>query len=245
MSTNLFDVKNESVPRKTAFLFLVLDNSGSMTGTPIGAVNSAVEEVLLKIKDMNDSNADVCVEVALLAFNSKPDWITKNGPMMPENIPFIPLSATGGTNMGLAFDELEKKLHQSGGWLVRPSGSRAPVIILMTDGEPLDDWSASLDRLKQNDWFRAGTKLGFAVGGEADFNVLEQFTGCPRNESIIHVSDGDVATKLANLIVFLAVKSAEISSTPIDATAAGAQAQMAEVVEQINDGEWDMSGTGW
>ena len=229
------------IPRKTAFLFFLVDTSGSMAGTRIGAVNSAIEEVLVKIKEMNDTSADAIVEIALLTFDSNVQWLTPNGPVKPENYYFNYLDATGLTAMGEAFRSLEEKLHQNSGFMQRASGSYAPVIFLMTDGEPTDNWESNLALLKQNKWFQTSAKVALAVGDDAQTSVLEQFTGT--SESIVHVSASDIASKLAKMISFIAVRSSQIASTPLDATGTTAQENINNIISEAQDAdEYDLSG---
>ena len=235
---------HDEIPRKTAFLFFLVDTSGSMAGTRIGSVNSAIEEVLEKIKEMNDTSADAIVEIALLTFDSNVQWLTPNGPVKPENYYFNHLEATGLTAMGEAFRSLEAKLHQSSGFMKRASGSYAPVIFLMSDGEPNDGWESNLALLKQNKWFNVSAKVALAVGDDANPHVLEQFTGT--REAVVHVLEKDVASKLAKMISFIAVRSSQVISVPTDSTGTTAQDNInAILVEAKNDDDWDLSGDGW
>lgn len=235
---------HEEIPRKTAFLFFLIDTSGSMAGTRIGAVNSAIEEVLVKIKEMNDTSADAIVEIALLTFDSGIEWLTPNGPVKPENYYFNHLDANGLTAMGEAFRSLEEKLHQNSGFMQRASGSYAPVIFLMSDGEPNDDWEANLEKLKKNKWFHVSAKVALAVGDDASTSVLEQFTGT--SEAVVKVSEKDVATRLAKMISFIAVRSSQVASTPLDAAGTTAQDNINDILKDAqDDDDWDLSGDGW
>jgi uncharacterized protein YegL len=235
---------HEAIPRKTAFLFFLIDTSGSMSGSKIGAVNSAVEEVLIKIKEMNDTSSDAIVEIAMLTFDSNVKWLTPNGPVKPENYPFNHLNANGLTAMGEAFRSLEEKLHQNSGFMQRASGSYAPVIFLMSDGEPNDGWESNLAALKKNKWFNVSAKVALAVGDDANTFVLEQFTGT--SEAVVMVSDRDIASKLANMISFIAVRSSQVASTPLDATGSTAQDNINDILNEAkNDDDWDLSGDGW
>ena len=236
--------QREEIPRKTAFLFFLVDTSGSMAGIRIGAVNSAIEEVVEKIKEMNETSADAIIEIALLTFDSNVRWLTADGPVKPENFYFNHLDASGLTAMGEAFRSLEEKLHQSSGFMQRASGSYAPVIFLMSDGEPNDDWTSNLALLKQNKWFNVSAKVALAVGDDANSHVLEQFTG--HKEAVVPVSEKDVATKLAKMIAFIAVKSSQVASTPPDAIGADPQDTIIDIIKEAKkEDDWDLSGDGW
>jgi len=234
------NVERESVPRKTVMLFFIIDTSGSMSGSRIGAVNSAIEETLEKLREMNADSADAEIEIALLEFSSGAKWLTPNGPVKVENYYWSGVDADGLTAMGEAFRMLEEKLHKSSGFMQRASGSYAPVLFLMSDGEPNDDYRTHLAKLKNNAWFKASTKVALAIGDEAKDHVLEEFTGS--KEAIVRVSNSNAGAKLAKMIQFIAVTSSQVASTPADASDKTKQEQLEEAIQSaVNDDEdWDV-----
>jgi uncharacterized protein YegL len=88
------------------------------------------------------------------------------------------LAAEGATNLGAAFYELNAKLSRNS-FLQAPSASVAPVIMLMSDGLPSDEWEGALAKLKNNNWFKSAVKVALAIGSDADVDILAQFTGDP------------------------------------------------------------------
>ena len=56
-------------------------------------------------------------------------------------------------------------------------GGAAPIIILISDGGPTDDYEKELNELKKRGGFRAATKFAVAVGADADKDVLTKFAG--------------------------------------------------------------------
>ena len=102
---------------------------------------------------------------------------------------FSELEANGLTDMGEAFKMLEEKLHRNSGFMNRPSGFYAPIIILITDGEPTDDYKPYLAKLYENNWFKAAVKISLAIGNEVNDSILAEFTG--HKEAIINVPDGE------------------------------------------------------
>jgi len=237
------NVERESVPRKTVMLFFIIDTSGSMAGSRIGAVNSAIEETLEKLREMNADSADAEIEVALLEFSSGANWLTPNGPVKAENYYWSGLDADGLTAMGEAFRMLEEKLHKSSGFMQRASGSYAPVLFLMSDGEPNDDYRTHLAKLKNNGWFKASTKVALAIGDEANDHVLEEFTGS--KEAIVKVSNSNAGAKLAKMIQFIAVTSSQVASTPADAGDKTKQEQLEDAIQSAvnDDDDWDVGAS--
>ena len=235
------NIERESVPRRTAILFFIIDTSGSMVGTRIGAVNSAIEQTLEKLREMNADNADAEIEVAMLEFSSGARWLTPNGPVKVENYYWNDLDADGLTAMGDAFCKLEEKLHQSSGFMQRASGSYAPVLFLMSDGEPNDDYKTHLSKLQKNSWFKASTKVALAIGDEANDQVLMEFTGS--KEAVVRVPDGvNAGEKLAKMVQFIAVASSQVASTPADSSDKSKQDQIEELLRQAqDDDDFDIS----
>jgi len=237
------NVERESVPRKTVMLFFIIDSSGSMAGSRIGAVNSAIEETLEKLREMNADSADAEIEVAFLEFSNGANWLTPNGPVKAENYYWSGLDADGLTAMGEAFRMLEEKLHKSSGFMQRASGSYAPVLFLMSDGEPNDDYRTHLAKLKNNGWFRASTKIALAIGDEANDHVLEEFTGS--KEAIVKLSNNNTGVKLAKMIQFIAVTSSQVASTPADASGKTKQEQLEDAIQSAvnDDDDWDVDAS--
>jgi uncharacterized protein YegL len=239
----LTNVERESVPRKTMALFFIVDTSGSMHGTRIGAVNSAIEQTLEKLREMNADNADAEIEVAFLEFSSGAQWLTPNGPMKVDNYYWTDLDADGLTYMGEAFKMLGEKLSASSGFMQRASGSFAPVLFLMSDGEPNDDYRTHLAKLQTNGWFKASVKVALAIGDDANDSVLEEFTGS--KEGVVKVPDGkNAGEKLAKMVQFIAVTSSQVASNPTDASNQTKQdivnTAIQDAANDIDNDDWDV-----
>ena len=98
------------IPRRTMVLFFVIDTSGSMDGSKIGAVNTAIEEVIPAIREVSDENADAQIKIAALEFSSGARWITSNGPVEADQFRWNYLNAEGVTDFGAACKALNDKL---------------------------------------------------------------------------------------------------------------------------------------
>ena len=85
------------------------------------------------------------------------------------------LRADGVTDLGDACEELCQKLSRNS-FLRAPSLSYAPVIFLMTDGYPTDNYKKGFEMLKKNRWFQYGLKIALAIGSNVDLDVLREFT---------------------------------------------------------------------
>lgn len=200
--------KVETMRRMCPVIFL-LDTSGSMNGAPIGAVNSAIEGVLPELISMNSGNSDNEIKVGIMSFDYGANWITGDELVSPEDLKasWKDLDAAGLTKMGEAFHDLNKKLSVSHGFMNRASGSVAPVLFLLSDGEPTDDYQAGLNELKNNNWYKVAAKVAIGYGDSND-DVLREFTG--NVETVLHTNNPE---DLRKMIQFVAITSSRVAST--------------------------------
>ena len=179
---------NEMKPavRRTMTLFYIIDCSGSMSGQRIGQVNDAIRSTLPELQGISDGNADAQIKVAALTFSNGASWVTSE-PKECKDFQWTDINAGGQTALGEACKELESKLSRES-FLKSDTGNYAPTFILISDGEPTDDFEAGLEKLKKNNWFAKGIKFAIAVV-DANKDTLAKFTGS--GETVIEVKDVD------------------------------------------------------
>ncbi len=213
------------IARRTMVLFFLVDTSGSMYGEKIGSLNDAIRETVPDLKDLSDGNPDAAIKIAVLQFDTDVRWLYPQ-PVESENFRWNDLQAGGLTSLGGALRELESKLHKTD-YMQEAAGSYAPVIILLSDGGPTDDFAGALDKIKQNDWFRHAIKVAIAVGNDADKNVLAQFTG--NSEAVIEVHN---KSALKAIIKFVSVTSSQVNSK---SSGVEDDTKQQKVIDQIQD----------
>jgi len=167
---------NVEMPKKTMVIFFVIDTSGSMEGSKIGAVNNACRELIPELMGLPVIGDDIQLKIAVLEYSTGVRWLTPEGPVDIERFKWPTLEPAGVTDFGAACKALNEKLSAKA-FMTAPAGACAPLIIVTTDGEPTDNWEPCLAALKQNGWFRAAIKLGIAIGEDASRDVLAAFTG--------------------------------------------------------------------
>jgi uncharacterized protein YegL len=208
----------EAIPRKTMVLFFLVDTSGSMSGSKIGALNAAIEEVIPELRALSAANADARIKIAALEFSSGSRWITASGPVNVDDFRWQYLDAGGVTELGDACKKLNEKLSTKT-FMQEATGSFAPALFLLSDGEPTDDFDGGLDELKKNNWYKKGIKVAVAIGDGANKQTLAKFTG--GMESVLEVHS---VLMLRKMIRFVSVRASEVASKSVQAGAFGTAA---------------------
>ena len=240
-------------PRKVMTLFYLVDTSGSMCGSSIGTVNAAMEECIPMLKEVAQANDDAEIKVAIMQFSSGCSWITPaSGPVGLDDIIWNDLQAGGLTEFGTALIELDKKLSRNE-FLKSQTGAYAPVILLLSDGGPTDNWEVGLNKIKQNNWFRHAIKIAIDIKSGSDRRILAEFTGNP--EAILDAKDTATLKKMIHKVSVRASEfqshskqSSDVVTTP-EEDSANIVSAVVKDVDQDNDtgiqsddndwGNWD------
>ena len=215
------------VPRRTMVLFFLVDTSGSMYGTKIGTVNTAIEEIIPELKDLSENNADAEIKIATLAFSTGAKCIDSQL-LSAENFKCDHLEAMGSTDLGEACKQLNEKLSKNA-FMSEATGSFAPAIFLLSDGDPTDNYKYGLDKLKENNWYKKAIKVAIAIGDDVNKDVLEEFTG--NKEAVITVHTPEILKKW---IQFVSVRASEIGSKSASA-GVGAVSKQEEFINEIKE----------
>ena len=207
--------------------FWVVDCSGSMYGEKIGIVNNTIQECIPEMRNSADNNPNAQLLIRALQFSSGASWITTS-PVPVENYSWEDMEANGLTELGKAFDLLAAQLS------IPPMPARAlpPVIVLLSDGQPTDDYKKSLDKLKGMPWFRKAVKIAISIGQDADDDVLIEFTG---NKELVLQANNAIA--LAKMIKWASTTASMVSapsskpmnSIPVSAPSASTPSAAASV----------------
>ena len=192
-----------SVSKKSLVIFFLIDTSGSMRGTKMGELNTVMEELIPEIRRVGEADTDV--KLAVLTFSTDVKWMYSQ-PINIEDFEWTRLNAEGVTSMGAAFKELSLRMSRNS-FLNSPSLSFAPVIFLMTDGYPSDDYKEGLKELQSNSWYKFGLKAALGIGQEANDDMLAEFTGT--KDTVVHAYSGG---QLAQMIKVVAVTASQIGS---------------------------------
>lgn len=164
-------------------VYLLLDSSGSMMGEPIEAVKNGVQVLISTLRQ--DPYALETAYLSVITFDSTARQIVPLTELTAFQMPDI--QATGVTSLGDALRLLAERVdvevlksspEQKGDW--------KPLVFIMTDGEPTDNWSHGLAELQKR---KFGMIVACAAGQDANTTVLQQIT-----ESVVQLDTADSAT---------------------------------------------------
>lgn len=149
---------------------ILADTSGSMSvDGKIESLNLALKEMLATFK--NESRLRVEIQVAIITFGSSANIFQPLTPAhtLPEWQDF---SAAGSTPLGGAC-RLAQELIEDKSQIF--SRAYKPVIILLSDGQPTDDYEQSFQNLINSERAKKATRLAMAIGNDADIQLLADF----------------------------------------------------------------------
>lgn len=159
-------------------VYLLLDCSGSMSGDPIEAVRQGVRMLVSDLR--GNPQALETAYLSVITFGSSAQQVCPLTELMSFQEPN--LDAMGSTSLGEALKLLERCLDNE----VRKSsptqkGDWKPLVFLMTDGQPTDNWEMAADSLKQK---KLGNIIACAAGSGADSQLLKRIT-----EVVVEISN--------------------------------------------------------
>jgi uncharacterized protein YegL len=135
----------------------------------IGALNLAIEEMLASFRAEDDSRAEI--QVAVITFGRGGARVHQA--MTPASqVSWAPLAPDGNTPLGAALDLAVTMLEDRG---QIPSRAYRPTIILVSDGQPTDEWKGPLARLLQSERASKAARFAMGIGADADTATLEAF----------------------------------------------------------------------
>ena len=178
-------------------VYLVLDTSGSMNGEPIEAVKNGVQVLVSTLRQ--DPYALETAYLSVITFDSSAKQVVPLTELGSFQQPSF--QATGVTALGDALKLLAQKIESEVAKTTpEQKGDWKPLVFLMTDGMPTDNWQQGLDALRK---VKTGMVVACAAGPSVDTSILKQIT-----EVVVQLDTADSATIKA----FFKWVSASVSS---------------------------------
>lgn len=223
------------IARRTMVLFFVVDASGSMSGSKIGALNDSIRETLPDLKDLSADNPDAAIKIAVLKFETGVEWLYPE-PIDSEDFQWNDIHVGGVTSLGLALKELNNKLSKTE-FLQEATGSFAPVIIFHSDGAPTDDYQTALAEIKKNNWYKHAIKVAIAHGEDANTNILTELTG--HSETVLEARNTD---DLKKIIRFVSITSSQINSQSSGVDDDSKQQKVIDAIGEFKNNDYQDTG---
>ena len=187
--------------------FWLVDCSGSMAADgKIQALNNAIRETIPHLRDVAADNPFASMLVRAQAFSTGTHWHIAE-PTPVEDLVWTDLAAGGFTDLGAALIELAGQLR------IPPMEQRAlpPAIVLISDGQPTDEWEEGLEYLLSEPWGARSVRIAVAIGRDADRSVLQRFIG---RDDLDPVTANN-PEQLAQLIRWASTVASRVASVPV------------------------------
>jgi len=187
-------------------VILLADVSGSMgVDGKIQALNHAVREMLEAFQDESDLRAEIHVSVITFGGNAQIHMPLGKA----HEASWSDLAANGGTPMGAAFDLAREMVEDRS---VVSGRAYRPTVVLVSDGQPTDDWQAPMEALLGSERGGKAFRMALAIGADADLDVLQAFLADP--ESRVYRADEARQIRQFFQLVTMSVSSRSRSANP-------------------------------
>jgi uncharacterized protein YegL len=168
-------------------VYLLLDTSGSMSGEPIEQVKNGVQMLISALRA--DPYALETVHIGVITFDSSANVAVPLTELTAFQQPSLHASGTPALGEGLRVlaecasnDVVKSTSTQKGDW--------KPMVFMMTDGGPTDDWIKGLARFRMEKW---GIVVACAVDS-GDDKVLKSVAG---EENVVRLNTSNSGSMAA------------------------------------------------
>jgi uncharacterized protein YegL len=164
-------------------VYLVLDVSGSMHGEPIEAVRNGMQMLASTLR--TDPYALETAYLSVIVFDEKARQVVPLTELMSFQPPNIEAGSTTslGEALKLTKECIEREVQKT---TADAKGDWKPLVFIMTDGQPTDDWEKGLTEFRK---VKTGMVIACAAGPNADSALLKKIT-----EAVVVLDTADSST---------------------------------------------------
>jgi len=219
----------ELATRPLHFIWIA-DCSGSMaTDGKIQALNNAIREAIPHMQKVADENPNAQVLVRAVKFSNGAQWHISQ-PTLVQDFKWDDLSAEGVTDMGKALSMVAEQLK------IPPMTDRAlpPVLVLISDGQPTDDFNKGLNDLLDQPWGKKSVRIAISIGEDADDDVLQKFIGHPELKPL-QANNPEALVRHIKWVSTAVLKSASAPASQAAGAAAPAAANVPVPTPTVDD----------
>ena len=157
--------------KRPLYFYFLVDCSGSMRmDGKIQALNTSIREAIPHMRRAADDNANAEVYVRVVRFADSASWHVAD-PTPVHEFTWTDVEAGGVTDLGAALRLVAAELDQP----PMPDRALPPVLVLVSDGQPTDDFQGGLRELLGKPWGGKAIRMAIAIGRDADQEVLQKF----------------------------------------------------------------------
>lgn len=213
-------------------IYVLLDCSESMIGTGISGVQTGIETMVRTLQ--RNPHALETAYLSFITFDSRAEL---KSPLQPvEEVQVPKLKVRPGTAFGSALLLLAERILQE----VRRNqpgtkGDFRPIVVLITDGQPSDDWRAPLKELHKT--ASIGNFYAIGAGDDIDFSGLKEVT-----DIVLNLQQTD-EHGWAKLFVWISDTLSTASMGVADGDEKEAMlAKLPAEIEKVDDTNWSGGG---
>lgn len=174
-------------------VILLLDRSGSMSGEKISTLNSAVNDMIQSFKTAGQGEVEI--NLGIISFGD--GGASYDLQLQPvAGISNMSLQANGGTPMGMALRMAKDLIEDKE---IIPSKGYRPAVVLVSDGEPNDDWEQPMNNFIGGGRSSKCERFAMAIGTSQEDPVLNKFLSGTENKVFL-ASD---ASKIRDFFKFV------------------------------------------
>jgi len=192
-------VKMPAQFKKPCYYFWICDCSESMglknrsnNLVKMDEINKAIPQAIEKIREFSKTNPKGQITMRTIKFSDTAEWMDKDSIPVDQYI-WKDLSADGITSLGAAFSKVAQavKTIEDGGTM--PKAAYPPVLVLITDGYPTDEYQKGFEELMSQFWAQKAVRIAVALEG-ADEEILRAFIGDVNDadQLLVRISDTDL-----------------------------------------------------
>lgn len=148
-----------------------------MAGQPIASLNAAIRAAIPELQRGFEEHVAAQLMVRVITFSSGAHWHVR-APTPIEGFEWSDVTASGVVDLGAALRLVANELET----LPMPSQALRPVLVVVSDGLPTDDFRAGLRAVNNTRWGKRALRLAIAIGSDTDNAMLKEFTGDPKFE---------------------------------------------------------------
>jgi uncharacterized protein YegL len=199
--------------RPLHFIWLA-DGSGSMrVEGKIQALNQAIREAIPHMRAAAQENPHAAVFVNAIRFADEARWMDEK--LTPvSDFRWNDIDANGSTSLGEALTMVGDALQPP----LITDRALAPVIALVTDGLPTDDFQAGLDHLMSKPWGRQALRVVVAIGEDSASNEAQEiFRAFMGNDALrpFHANNPEALAEQIRWVATAVLKSVSSPAGPL------------------------------